>query len=58
MDDYLTTFRKSKVKFYKTLTKDYYKREFSRDKLEVATKAKERMSKTLQLKDYRIKTST
>lgn len=59
MEDYLCNFRKSKVQFYKNLTKNYYKKEFSRDKLESETpKIKDYYTKNSQAKDYRIKTST
>lgn len=59
MDEYLSNFRKTRVQFYKNLAKNYYKREFSRDKLETQyPKIQEKLSKSAQIKDIRIKTTT
>ena len=35
MGDYLTNYRKNKMSYFKNTTKNFYKKEFSRDKLPI-----------------------
>lgn len=67
MGDFLTGYRKSKISFYNNMAKEYYKDEFSRDKIKLreVRGVKERLNeseivkrKNIEtIKDYRIKTS-
>lgn len=66
-----TSYKRTKVNFYKNMAKNYYRKEFSRDKLEGggpnaarnkleddnSNASRERMNPIEQLKSYRIKTS-
>jgi hypothetical protein len=59
---YLSNYRKSKVYFYKNLAKNYYRKEFERDKLATASgffqPRKDHFLSTDEVKCYRIKTTT
>ncbi len=46
------------MQFYKNLAKNYSKKQFSRDKLQIATpQIADKISKSALFKDYRIKTT-
>ena len=62
MNDYLTNYRKTKVNYFKNTTKNFYRKEFQRDKqltnLRKSVKnTKEIPSLDNHIKNYRIKTS-
>lgn len=67
MGDFLTNYRKSKIYFYNNMAKEYYKNEFSRDKIKLSgsKSIKDRLNESQiikrknieTIKDYRIKTS-
>jgi hypothetical protein len=58
---YLNNYRKSKVYFYKNMAKDYYRKEFERDKLATSSgffqPRKDHFLNTDEVKSYRIKTT-
>ena len=62
MNDYLTNYRKTKVNYFKNTTKNFYRKEFSRDKQPTNLRKKVRNIKEIpsldeHVKSYRIKTS-
>lgn len=59
MGDFLTNYRKTKVNYFKNTTKNFYRKEFSRDKQQkpLLKHTKEKNSNDEHVKSYRIKTS-
>jgi len=59
MGDFLTNYRKTKVNYFKNTTKNFYRREFSRDKQQKGHVEcpKEGSGSDQHVKSYRIKTA-
>ena len=58
MGDFLTNYRKTKVSYFKNTTKNFYRKEFSRDKEPIAKSKhlRDKIQSDQHVKSYRIKT--